>query len=212
MEEVDLNRPPQGAPADITLITRGLTVSAYVEVSTDAGIVMSPRRDAMAQKIPVSPGDKVEIFWVGSTGELTLPAQVVEVDDGAVPGWHLLATGPTQRSQRRKVVRARIELPVVLPWAGGTMTGTTVDLSEGGMRALLDGWGLPPESDTRLEATITVDEGVFVDVHGAVIWTAERAAQWLLAMRFDDVPDRDADLLRRRVFKALREERAAAAR
>jgi hypothetical protein len=34
----------------------------------------------------------------------------------------------------------------------------------------------------------------------------------MLAMQFHDVPEKAADLLRRRVFRALRDERASAAR
>jgi len=34
--------------------------------------------------------------------------------------------------------------------------------------------------------------------------------RWLISLSFLDVPERDADALRKRVFQALREERAAA--
>jgi c-di-GMP-binding flagellar brake protein YcgR len=100
---------------------------------------------------------------------------------------------------------------VILPWAGGELTGATVDLSEAGMRALVDGWGLPPESGTPMQVTITLDKD-FVDLRGVLVWQADRGSQWLMAMRFDDVHEKDADLLRKRVFAALREERAAAMR
>jgi hypothetical protein len=43
------------------------------------------------------------------------------------------------------------------------------------------------------------------------VWTSDRGAQWLLALKFEDVPEKAADALRRRVFQALRDERAAAA-
>ena len=49
-------------------------------------------------------------------------------------------------------------------------------------------------------------------VHGELIWVVTRGPSWVLAMRFDDLPERDGDLIRMRVFQALREERAAAAR
>ena len=128
---------------------------------------------------------------------------------GAEPRWGLVPTGPAERSQRRKAVRARLGLPVVLPWSDSQLTGSTVDLSEAGMRAQVDGWGVPPETGTRMAVTIDLGTG-FVDLHGELIWVTTRGPQWLLAMRFDDVPERDGDRLRQVVFAALRAERALA--
>ena len=96
-----------------------------------------------------------------------------------------------------------------MPWAGGLLNGLTIDISEGGIKALVDGWGLPPEAGTPLPVTVTLEIGAEVDVRGEVVWTADRGTQqWVLAVRFIDVPERDADAIRRRVFRALREERA----
>jgi hypothetical protein len=90
------------------------------------------------------------------------------------------------------------------------MSGTTVDLSEGGMRALMDGWGLPPDPGTLSQITLMLD-AVPLLLHGEFVWTSIRGAQWLLAMKFNDVPETAGDQIRRRVFQALRDERAAAA-
>jgi c-di-GMP-binding flagellar brake protein YcgR len=105
-------------------------------------------------------------------------------------------------------VRARVELEVLIPWAGAQMSGVTVDLSEGGMRALMDGWGLPPDAGTPSQVTLVLD-GVPLLLHGEFVWTSIRGAQWLLAMKFNDVTEHAGDKLRRRVFQALRDERAA---
>lgn len=98
-------------------------------------------------------------------------------------------------------------IPVVLPWAGSLLTGQTVDLSESGMKALLDGWGLPPESGTPVTVTLSL-ERTTLDLRGEVVWHADRGPQWLIAVAFQDVAEHDADVLRARVFQALREERA----
>jgi c-di-GMP-binding flagellar brake protein YcgR len=209
MDDVDVSRPPECSRADVTLVTRGITVTACVDVSNDWALVVRPEGEWAAWKGAVKTGDPVEVFWVGGHEERTLPAKVVAVEAGDEPRWHLAPTGPAERSQRRRAVRARMELPVVLPWADSQMSGNTVDVSEAGMRALVDGWGLPPEPGTRLQVTIALDKD-FVDLHGQLIWQTARGPQWLIAMRFDDVPERDADLLRRRVFDALRAERAHA--
>jgi hypothetical protein len=201
----------------VTLVTRGITLTACVEVSSDFALVVRPSGGGEVGQA-VKPGDRVEVYWVSGYEERTLPAKVTSVesggaDDGAdgwsEPRWHLAPTGPAQRSQRRKAVRARLPLPVVMPWAGAVLAGTTIDVSEGGMKALVDGWGLPPEPGTSAAVSLTLEDGV-LDLLGEVVWYADRASQWVLAVRFVDVPEAGADRLRRRVFQALREERAAA--
>jgi c-di-GMP-binding flagellar brake protein YcgR len=141
--------------------------------------------------------------------ERTLPARVSAVDHSAEAYWHLEPPGPAERSQRRRAVRASVEVPVELPWAGGLLRGTTIDLSEGGTKMIVDGWGLPPEAGTPVRLTLSLDEDVAPDLAGAVAWSSDRGTgQWVLAVRFTRLEERLGDTLRRRVFRALREERA----
>ena len=212
MTELDVDRPEERTEADVTLITRGLTVTARVDISEENRIVVSPAGEGTEWKTSVKAGDAVEIYWVGGQEERTLRALIasVEVEEDEDPRWHLAVNGPAERSQRRRAVRARVELPLVFPWSGGSVTGKTVDISEAGMRALVDGWGLPPDPGVGLYLTLTLDDDV-LDLPGEVVWHADRGQQWLMAMKFVDVPDKAADLLRRRVFEVLREERARAA-
>jgi c-di-GMP-binding flagellar brake protein YcgR len=209
MTELDVDRPEERSEADVTLITRGLTVAARVEISEETRIVVCPAGEGAEWKTTVNAGDAVEVYWVGGQEERTLRALIsaVEAEEGEDPRWHLSVNGPAARSQRRKAVRARVELPVLFPWSGGTVSGKSVDISEAGMRALVDGWGLPPESGVGLFVTITLEDAV-VDVSAQVVWHADRGKQWLMAMKFNDVPEKTADQLRRRVFKALRDERS----
>ena len=207
MSESDANRPEESTQADVTLVTRGITVTASVDRSDDFVLVVRPFAGGPAAEA-VRLGDPVEIYWVSGYEERTLPAKVASIEEGAESSWTLQPTGPAERSQRRKSVRGRVELPIVMPWAGGLLRGLTVDLSEGGMKALVDGWGLPPESGTPTTITLQLEDGVVVDLEGEVVWHAARGPKWLLAVRFLGVEDRDADTLRRRVFRALREERA----
>jgi c-di-GMP-binding flagellar brake protein YcgR len=106
-------------------------------------------------------------------------------------------------------VRARLTVPVYLPWLDGQLVGETVDLSEAGVRVLLDGWGLPPEPGTRLDISVTLADDV-LHLRGVVVRQQMSGPRWLVSMSFLDVGERDADQLRRRVFQALREERALA--
>jgi|tagenome__1003787_1003787.scaffolds.fasta_scaffold20894392_2 hypothetical protein len=204
----NLHRPEESGSADVTLLARGITVTASVDVSSTGLVVVRPATDRPLGEIQT--GDRVELYWVGGHEERTLGGIVSSIEDGPEPRWHIAVSGMAERSQRRKAVRARVAVDVLIPWAGGQMAGTTVDLSEGGMRALIDGWGLPPEPDTLSQVSLTMDDAL-LHLQSRIVWTSIRGAQWLLAMQFREVPENAADRLRRRVFRALREERAAAA-
>jgi hypothetical protein len=205
--ETTMTRPEQSSKPDVTLVTRGITVAACVVVSNDIALVVAPQGDGTAWKTAVNLGDPVELFWVGGYEELTLPAKIRQVEEGEEPLWHLAPTGPVARSQRRRAVRAWVELPVVLPWAGATLTGKTADLSEAGARVLVDGWGLPPERGVRTRLSITLDDKSIIDLNAEIVRNQTRGAQWILAMRFLEVSEHDEDRLRKRVFQALREHR-----
>jgi hypothetical protein len=210
MTDQNLDRPEESGSADVTLVSRGITVTACVEVSSTGVVVVRPSAGGPADRDTIQIGDPVELYWVGGEEERTLGGKIAAIDTGPEPRWHLSVAGPAERSQRRKAVRGRVQIPVLIPWAGAQMEGTTVDLSEAGMRALMDGWGVPMEAGTTTQLTLTLDDAL-IHLRGEIVWTVERGAQWLLAMKFLDVPEKAADLLRRRVFRALREERAAQA-
>ena len=211
MLDQNLDRPEESGFADVTLVSKGITVTASVEVSSTGLVVVRPSAEGPPRDEAIQVGDTVELYWIGGEEERTLGGTVSAIEGGPEPLWHLKVSGQAERSQRRKAVRARTEVPVIIPWAGAQMEGVTVDLSEAGMRALMDGWGVPMEAGTLTQLSLTVDDAL-LHLSGEIVWTVERGAQWLLAMKFLDVPERAADLLRRKVFQALREERAQAMR
>jgi hypothetical protein len=209
MTSLDDQRPSEMTETDVTLVTRGITVQARVELSNALALVIRPLAGSYARTVGVKEGDKIELFWRDAFEERMLPAEVSSIDDGSALRWHLTVTGPSERSTRRKAVRADVELPIRMRMNNSEVKGDTVDLSEAGMRALVDGWGLAPEPGTFAEIDIELGSDL-VRVHGTVVRQDERAGRWVLSMRFDGVEEKDADRLRRRVFQALREERARA--
>ncbi len=212
MEQPELERPEESTTADITLITHGVTITAAVESSSSTRVVVRPTGDPSLWRGAVEKDAPVELYWVGGYDELILRAVVVGIEavEGENPRWSLSVNGPAERSQRRKAVRARVCVPVQIPWAGAQMTGTTIDLSEAGMRAQMDGWGVPLDPGTASQVTLALDDHL-LHLHGSIVWNSIRGAQWVLAMQFYEVPEKAADLLRRRVFQVLREERAGIA-
>jgi hypothetical protein len=207
MTSTEHDRPTEMAATDVTLVTRGITVQASVVLSNALALVIRPIAEAFARSVPTKPGDPVELFWNNGFEERMLPAEVSSIEDGGTLRWHLTVTGEATRSTRRRAVRADVEVPVRVRMNNSEVSGVTIDLSEAGMRALLDGWGLPPEPGTAAEVDVELDAEL-VRVRGTVVRQDERAGRWVVSMRFEDVPEKDEDRLRRRVFQALREERA----
>jgi hypothetical protein len=152
-------------------------------------------------------GDPVEVFWRAEDTQRALPAEVTEVETGAVVRWRMRMTGPAETSQRRKAVRGRIAVPVEAEHGSIDLKGTTLDLSEAGLRAEFEGLGAPPEAGAKLALTVHLEDGV-IRTRAEVVRTQARGARWVISISFVAIQERDQDRVRRRVFQALREERA----
>lgn len=199
--------PEVSTSADLTLVTKGLTITAAIERADEFILIVRPTAGGHAREVGVKPGDPVELYWRAAYEERTLPAKIAEIEDGESPTWRLQPTGPAERSQRRKAVRAWVTLPVSVTCNTAQLTGQTVDLSEAGARVLVDGWGLPPEKGTPAQVTVTLEKG-FVDARATIVRHSVRGVQWELALQFREMSENDEDRLRQRVFQALREERS----
>jgi hypothetical protein len=154
-----VDHPEEQTEAEITLVGRGLSVSSRVEFVQGDVLVMRPSVGEFVDQVVVKPGDAVEVFWKIEDGQRALPAEVTEVETGAVNRWRMRATGPAEHSQRRKAVRGRVAVPVVAKYLGADLKGESVDLSEAGLRANFDGYGIPPEGGEKLDLTIRLEEG-----------------------------------------------------
>src|SRR4051794_41062687 len=125
---VDVERPQVSTSADLTLVARGLTITAAVERSDDFTLVVRPTAAGHARTIGVKPGDSVELYWRAAYEERTPPAVISQVDDeDEILTWNLQPTGPAARSQRRKAVRAWVQLPVNMTVNSAHLTGQTAD-------------------------------------------------------------------------------------
>jgi hypothetical protein len=205
--EPGVDHPEEQSEAEVTLTSRGISVSTRVEFVGDGVISVRPSVGDYVQHVVVTVGDSVEVFWKSGEDTRALPAEVLSVDAGAAPRWRLQVTGPAEISQRRQAVRGRLSVPLEIGYGSVEMTGETVDLSENGMRAAADGFGIPPEPGTTLDLVVQLEDGPLM-VKGEVVRFAARGARWLLSIRFRDMQEKDGDRVRRRVFQALREERA----
>jgi hypothetical protein len=205
-----VDHPEEQTEAEITLTGRGVSVSSRVEVVHEGFIAVRPSVGEFVEQVVVKVGDVVEVFWKTDDSQRALPAEITEVEQGAVVRWRMRVTGPAEASQRRKAVRGRVNVPVVAGYGSVDLKGTTIDLSEAGLRAEFEGLGAPPEAGTKLDLTISLEDGV-TKTKSEVVRTQARGARWVMSIRFIDIQEKDQDRVRRRVFTALREERASKA-
>ena len=202
-----VDHPEEQSEAEVTLTGRGISVSARVEVVHDGVISVRPSVGEYVQQVVVQEGDAVEVFWKGEDSQRVVPAQVAAVEQGAVVRWRMRITGEAEASQRRKAVRGRVVVPVEAEYGAVDLSGETVDISEAGVRAQFDGYGVPPEAGSQLQLLIKLEDGD-VKAKAEVVRNQARGARWLMSIRFLNIAERDQDRVRRRVFQALREERA----
>ena len=205
-----VDHPAEQTEAEVTLTGRGLSVSARVEVVHDGVVSLRPSVGEFFEQVVVRVGDAVELFWKGEESQRAAPAEVVEVEQGAFVRWRLRITGPAEDSQRRKAVRGRIDVPVEAEYGAVDLKGRTVDVSEAGLRAEFDGFGAPPEAGVPVQLTLSLEDGP-LRTKAEVVRTQARGARWVMSIRFVNVQEKDHDRVRRRVFQALREERASKA-
>jgi c-di-GMP-binding flagellar brake protein YcgR len=205
-----LDHPEEQTEAEVTLIGRGISVSSRVEVVQNEFISVRPSVGEFVDQVVVQVGDAVELFWKTEDAQRALPAEVTEVESGAVVRWRMRATGPAEASQRRKAVRGRVSVPVTAEYGAVDLKGTTVDLSEAGLRAEFEGLGAPPEAGAKLDLSFQLEDGG-IKTKAEVVRTQARGARWVMSIRFVNIQEKDQDRVRRRVFQALREERASKA-
>jgi hypothetical protein len=202
-----VDHPEEQGEASVSLAGRDISVSSRVEFAGEGVLVLRPSVSEYVDEFVVQPGDAVEVFWQGPDGIRTLPAQVLTADRGAVVRWRLQITGPAEQSQRRKAVRGRVVVPVEVGTGPYDLSGETVDLSEAGMRAAVEGLGIEPDPGMSVDILITLEDGP-LKTKAEVVRIHSRGARWVMSLRFVNVSEKDGDRLRRRVFQALREERA----
>jgi PilZ domain len=202
-----VDHPVEQTEAEVTLTGRGISVTARVEVVHDGVISLRPSVGEFVEQVVVKVGDAVEVFWKGEDNQRAVPAEVIDVEQGALIRWRLRITGPAEDSQRRKAVRGRVAVPVEAEYGAVDLKGQTVDLSEAGLRAEFEGLGAPPEAGAKLSLALQLEDGG-IKTGAEVVRTQARGARWVMSIRFVNIQERDQDHVRRRVFQALREERA----
>ncbi len=202
-----VDHPVEQTEAEVTLTGRGISVSSRVEVVQNDFISVRPSAGEFVDQVVVQVGDAVELFWQTEDAQRARPAEITDVERGAVVRWRMRATGPAEASQRRNAVRGRVHVPVVAGFGAIDLKGETIDLSEAGLRAEFQGFGAPPEAGATMSLAVELEDGG-ITTKAEVVRTQARGARWIMSIQFVDMQERDQDHVRRRIFQGLREERA----
>jgi len=187
-------------------------LTSRVRQVTDTHLVISSPRDGVGGPAPFVPDDMLDLSWQAEDGLRSVPAE-----SAAVVGrgdWKVRITGPASRIQRRDAVRAPIGLSISVAWDRVVLTGSTVDLSEGGVLCVFRpngdvGLHTPfPKRGQPLALNLDLYSDV-LDCNALLVRRLPREDQLLeWSLRFVDLPEPAADLIRSHVFTALRNARA----
>ena len=156
---------PPGTNSLLTVDIGGLSVNIAAGVASRvegqfAGDLLIAAPRFTGDLDPVRAGLPVLLRWVGPRGALSLATELVEVRRGQLTIWRVRPVGQVLISQRRDFARAPLSTPIqlvpVTAEASRTTMGWLSDLSEGGLRARVD--GLPLLTDAVVEARFQLEE------------------------------------------------------
>jgi hypothetical protein len=172
---------------------------------------------------PPRPGHPMAIVWSTARGVLELPVAFLDVErvGEIVSAWRVRVTGPAVRVQRRHFVRVTFVTPLVLTLldldekpslealtpapapAPAPVKGATVDLSEGGLRCVLE-CELPAEAPVTAQFAFGAEAFRLEARIVRAFPHAERPGytgppRWDTAVRFVN-PDLAGDSLRKSIF------------
>lgn len=149
------------------------------------------------------PGTELFLGWIGEQAMTEVPLTVTSSTRDQLRLWKCKAIGPTQQVQRRSFVRVQTDFSVRMFFKGvGEATTVKVqDLSEGGLRAILDRWIVKPESST-FDVELILPSGKMI-LSAVIAWWGDRDSELNreVGIRFLNLEQKEADLIRRHVFK-----------
>jgi c-di-GMP-binding flagellar brake protein YcgR len=173
---------------------------------------VTPPRNGVGEAVTLLKGESMELSWQADDGFRSVQADVVDV--GADGLLQLRVRGEASRTQRRDAVRAPLGLPVRVVYGRTELVGSTVDLSEGGLRAVFRphadlGTNIPfPKAGHPIGLVLDLYSDQ-LDAQVEFVRRRNREDQlheW--SLKFLALPEPAKDLIRSHVFTALRNARA----
>ena len=215
--------PEVGAIVDLIPASGGDAYLSWIDDIRDEVLVASIPQDSARRPMLLAVGEQIEVIWKASGALRCLPVVLAGTDLGEPPHWRLRPAGLVKRGQRRDAVRAPLRVPVVIGAGASTAHGTTLDVSESGLRCVLDkrqsrpAPGPPASPAPQVPAHPALRVGDVVRVSASfpdltVTCLSEITRRHTeadspaeLSLRFIGLPEHVQDALRRRVFTRLRD-------
>lgn len=141
----------------------------------------------------------VTLLWTETKGFFQLPVRLASATNGDLPVWTLRLLGSPEVSQRRSFVRVEEVGTVTLLSGTETYEAYMLDLSEGGMRCLVD--CRVPTYHENVVGTIFECGDTLLRIDAEVVRQEPAdSGRYVLGLRFTDVSSAEADTIRRHVF------------
>jgi PilZ domain len=199
--------PTTSTPTEVRFAPTGSGFTGLVAASDRHRIVVAQPASSGAPSSAGLVGRRAQLVWADPGGSRALPVELSAVQHAAVPLWHFRAVGPPVMDQRRAAVRVPLHLPVQLRTSRRAIAGATLDVSEVGLRCLVDGTiaDMPVAGETVPMTVLLQGDSDPLELRGELVMLRRRSDASLTAvLAFVGLQGRDQDRLRARVFQEMR--------
>jgi hypothetical protein len=203
--------PTTSTPTEVRFAVTGRGFVGLVAASERGRIVVAQPAAPDAMSSAGLVGRRAELVYGDTRGSRALPVELTAVSHSTVPLWHFRAIGPPVADQRRAAVRVPLHLPVQVRGSKRAFAGATLDVSEMGLRCMVDGTveELPVKGEIVPMTVLLAGDGDPLDARAQVLMLRQRVDAGLtLVLAFVGLEGREKDRLRARVFEELRVRRA----
>jgi len=208
----NVDYPAADTALSVMPLGRDEALTSRVRRETDGFLYVTPPRNSVGESVPFIEQDMLELSWQADDGLRSVPADATALGDDGL--WRVKITGAASRIQRRDSVRAPIGLNVSVGWDDVVLTGSTVDLSEGGLLCVFRpngdlGLHVPfPKKGQPMACKLDLYSDELITEVALVRRRPRQDNLHEWSLRFTDLPEPAADLIRSHVFTALRNARA----
>jgi hypothetical protein len=201
--------PAIGSVLDLVPSSRSGTFLSWMDELAEDGLLVTTPCDGDRRPISLPLGERLDVVWSTPDGLRAVPAALAGIVLGELPRWRLEVVGVAQRGQRRDAVRAPLIAPVELGLTVDPVLGRTVDLSEGGLRCVLDRtldpWHAVPDVGEVIRVAVALPDLTLRCLSEVTRLFPRQDGRVELSVRFIGLTEKDQDAVRRRVFTRLRE-------
>jgi hypothetical protein len=208
----NIDYPDAGTALSVVPFGQDDALTARVRRVGELNLHVTPARNGTGEIVRMAPGEHMELSWQADDGFRSVEAALIDVAADGL--WQLRVKGEATRTQRRDAVRAPFGLPVRVVFGHTELVGSTVDVSEGGLRCVFRPHGDLGNSIPFPKAGQPI--GLVLDLYSDQLEMqveficrhprADQLHEW--SLKFTAMPEAAQDLVRSHVFTALRNARA----